>query len=31
MTFVFSTHDRMVMDHARRAVALKDGRIASDE
>jgi ABC-type antimicrobial peptide transport system, ATPase component len=29
-TFIFSTHDRMVMEHARRIVALHDGRIASD-
>lgn len=31
MTFVFSTHDPMVMDYARRLVRLHDGRIASDE
>ncbi len=30
-TFIFSTHDRMVMDHARRLVLLHDGRIRSDE
>lgn len=30
-TFVFSTHDSLVMDHARRLVRLKDGRISSDE
>jgi len=30
ITFVFSTHDRMVMDHARRLVILKDGAIAED-
>jgi putative ABC transport system ATP-binding protein len=30
MTFVFSTHDRMVMRRARRLVNLKDGSIASD-
>jgi putative ABC transport system ATP-binding protein len=29
-TFIFSTHDRMVMEHARRIVSLHDGRIASD-
>jgi putative ABC transport system ATP-binding protein len=29
-TFIFSTHDRMVMEHARRTVALHDGKIASD-
>ena len=31
VTFVFSTHDKMVMDHARRLVYLKDGRIENDE
>jgi len=30
-TFIFSTHDRMVMDHARRLVLLHDGRIKDDE
>ncbi len=30
ITFVFSTHDRMVMDHARRLVTLKDGMIDED-
>jgi len=30
VTFIFSTHDRMVMDHARRIVILKDGLIESD-
>lgn len=30
-TFIFSTHDRMVMDFARRLLLLKDGRIESDE
>jgi putative ABC transport system ATP-binding protein len=30
ITFVFSTHDKMVMDHARRLVILKDGAIAED-
>jgi len=29
-TFIFSTHDRMVMDFAHRLVKLKDGRIESD-
>ena len=29
-TFVFSTHDRMVMDHARRLIMLHDGGIVSD-
>ena len=31
MTFVFSTHDQMIMERATRLVTLKDGRIASDE
>ena len=30
-TFVFSTHDRMVMDFARRLITLKDGRIEQDK
>ena len=30
-TFIFSTHDQMVMDFARRIVRLKDGQIDSDE
>ncbi|MCK6526926.1 ABC transporter ATP-binding protein [Myxococcota bacterium] len=30
-TFIFSTHDAMVMEHARRTVFLHDGRIARDE
>lgn len=30
VTFVFSTHDRMVMDHARRLVLIRDGRVAED-
>jgi putative ABC transport system ATP-binding protein len=30
-TFVFSTHDKMVMDYARRLVRLHDGEITSDE
>ncbi len=30
-TFIFSTHDNMVMDYARRIVHLRDGRIADDE
>jgi putative ABC transport system ATP-binding protein len=29
-TFVFSTHDRLVMERARRIVTLHDGKIASD-
>lgn len=31
MTFVFSTHDPMVMEYSRRLVRLHDGAIASDE
>lgn len=31
MTFVFSTHDPMVMEYSRRLVRLHDGVIASDE
>jgi len=31
MTFLFSTHDRMVMRKARRIVTLKDGQIVKDE
>jgi putative ABC transport system ATP-binding protein len=30
MTFIFSTHDRLVMDKARRLIVLQDGRISSD-
>lgn len=30
MTFLFSTHDRMIMEKSSRLVTLKDGRIASD-
>jgi len=30
ITFIFSTHDRMVMERATRVVTLKDGRIAGD-
>jgi len=30
-TFVFSTHDQMVMNHARRVIRLRDGEIASDD
>jgi len=29
-TFIFSTHDPMVMDHARRLVRLHDGLITGD-
>jgi putative ABC transport system ATP-binding protein len=31
VTFIFSTHDQMVMDYARRLVHILDGRIADDE
>jgi putative ABC transport system ATP-binding protein len=31
MTFIFSTHDPMIMKRARRLIILKDGKIASDE
>ncbi len=31
ITFLFSTHDPMVIDRARRLVTLRDGQIASDE
>ncbi len=30
-TFIFSTHDPMVMDYARRIIQLRDGRIESDQ
>ena len=30
-TFIFSTHDPMVMDYARRLVRIRDGQIESDE
>ena len=30
VTFIFSTHDTMVMDFARRIVLIRDGRIAED-
>jgi putative ABC transport system ATP-binding protein len=30
-TFIFSTHDKRMEDHARRVVVLKDGCVASDE
>jgi putative ABC transport system ATP-binding protein len=30
-TFIFSTHDQMVMDHAHRLVHIRDGQIESDE
>lgn len=31
MTFIFSTHDRMVMERAERVITLKDGRVVKDE
>jgi len=30
-TFVFSTHDPKVMEHARRLIRIRDGQIESDE
>jgi putative ABC transport system ATP-binding protein len=30
-TFIFSTHDQMVMDYARRLIKLRDGQVVSDE
>ncbi len=30
-TFIFSTHDPMVMEYAKRIVRLKDGQIVEDE
>jgi putative ABC transport system ATP-binding protein len=31
MTFVFSTHDQMIMDRASRLIIIKDGQIDRDE
>jgi putative ABC transport system ATP-binding protein len=31
VTFIFSTHDNMVMEYARRIVMIRDGRIDSDQ
>jgi putative ABC transport system ATP-binding protein len=31
MSFVFSTHDNMIMERAKRLVVLKDGEVVSDE
>jgi ABC-type glutathione transport system ATPase component len=31
MTFVFSTHDPLVVSYASRVVKLRDGKIVSDE
>jgi len=30
VTFIFSTHDKMVMDYARRLVHIRDGQVADD-
>ena len=30
-TFIFSTHDQLVMKYARRLVMLRDGKVISDE
>jgi len=31
VTFIFSTHDKMIMDYARRLVHIRDGLVADDE
>ncbi len=31
VTFIFSTHDKMVMDYARRLVLIRDGHIVDDQ
>ncbi len=31
MTFIFSTHDRMIMEKSGRLIMLKDGQIESDQ
>ena len=31
VTFIFSTHDHMVMDYARRLVKVRDGRVVDDQ
>ena len=31
VTFIFSTHDPMVMDYARRLVLIRDGLVADDQ
>jgi putative ABC transport system ATP-binding protein len=31
ITFIFSTHDHMVMEYARRLVKLRDGRLVDDQ
>jgi len=30
VTFIFSTHDQMVMNYARRLIHIRDGKIADD-
>ncbi len=30
VTFIFSTHDKLVMDFSRRLITLRDGRIVDD-
>jgi putative ABC transport system ATP-binding protein len=30
VTFIFSTHDKMVMDYAGRLILIRDGRIEDD-
>ncbi len=30
VTFIFSTHDNMVMDYARRLIIIRDGQVADD-
>ncbi|EDN65703.1 conserved hypothetical protein [Beggiatoa sp. PS] len=31
VTFLFSTHDKLVMDYSKRLIKLHDGKIDSDE
>ncbi|HOF83795.1 MAG TPA: ABC transporter ATP-binding protein, partial [Candidatus Aminicenantes bacterium] len=31
MTFIFSTHDRMIVDKAKRVIIIRDGLVADDE
>ncbi len=31
MTFIFSTHDRMIVDKAKRVIVIRDRIVASDE
>jgi putative ABC transport system ATP-binding protein len=31
ITFLFSTHDQLVMDYSKRLIRLRDGRIEADE